>query len=168
VIGALLQYPENAWYLLLWVAAPKSADALFSWVTGPVFSTFRTATGPISFLSLSGHFDEIFPTRVSSDNPRLKAFCRVAPSVLFILRAISAARFLLRASLFKVRICSAVHARLFICSPQSKRLLPPLIARIKSTTDPDSDVNHSYLYLPCALANNRHQNTRLISPLHGT
>jgi len=111
---------------------------------GPCFSTFRTATGPISFLRLSGHFDEIFPTRVSSDNPRLKAFCRVAPSVLFNLRAISAARFLLRASLFNVRICSAVHTRLFIWSPQSKRLLPPLIAMIKSATDPDSDLNHNY------------------------
>jgi hypothetical protein len=88
---------------------------------GPCFFSLRNGqTGPISLLSLSDHFGEIFPARVSSDNPRLKAFCRVAPSVLFNLRAISAARLLLRASLFNVRICSAVHARLFICPPDYK------------------------------------------------
>jgi len=97
-------------------AAPKNVDALFSWVTALFFSLQNGQTGPISLLSLSGHSSEIFPARVSSDNPRLKAFCRVAPSVLLNLRAISAARLLLRASLFNVRICSAVHARrLFIC-----------------------------------------------------
>jgi hypothetical protein len=86
---------------------------------GPCFFSLQSGkqTGPNFFLALSGHFGEIFPARVSSDNPRLKAFCRVAPSVLFNLRAISAARLLLRASLFNVPICSAVHARLFICHP---------------------------------------------------
>ena len=77
--------------------------------TALFFSLQNGQTGPISLLSLSDHFGEIFPTRVSSDNPRLKAFCRVAPSVLFNLRAISAARLLLRASFVKVRICSAVN-----------------------------------------------------------
>jgi len=97
------------------LAAPKNAEAFVFLGNRPCFSNFRAETGPISFSS--GHFGEIFPGRVSSDNPRLKAFCRVAPSVLFKLRAISAARLLLRASVFNVRICSAVHARLFICAP---------------------------------------------------
>jgi hypothetical protein len=52
--------------------------------------------------------------RVSSERPRLKAFCRVAPSVLFNIRAISAARLLLFANRFNVRMSLAVHARLFI------------------------------------------------------
>ena len=48
-----------------------------------------------------------------SDKPRLKAFCRVAFSVLFKARAILAADFVLRARAFNLRICSAYHARLF-------------------------------------------------------
>jgi hypothetical protein len=43
-------------------------------------------------------------TRVLSDKPRLKAFCRVAFSVRFKFRAIFAARVLLPASFFNVRI----------------------------------------------------------------
>ena len=42
-------------------------------------------------------------TRESSDNPILNAFCRVAPSVLFKLRAMTEARVFLRASDFNVR-----------------------------------------------------------------
>ena len=61
--------------------------------------------------------------RVSSDKPRLKAFCRVAPSVRLKVRAIFAALVLLPASFFSVRISSAVHARLFFIS----ELLPPAI-----------------------------------------
>jgi hypothetical protein len=78
---------------------------------------FGGATDRSEYRPLSDHFGEIFPARVSSDNPRLEAFIRVAASVLFNLRAISAARLLLCASLFNVRICSAVHTRLFICPP---------------------------------------------------
>jgi hypothetical protein len=52
--------------------------------------------------------------RVSSDNPRLKAFCRVAPSVLFKDLAIEDAGIFFLASAFNVRMCSALHARLFV------------------------------------------------------
>ena len=44
----------------------------------------------------------------------LNAFCRVAPSVRFSLSAIRDARFFWRAIVFKVRTCSAVHARRFL------------------------------------------------------
>jgi len=53
----------------------------------------------------------IFAARVSSDNPRLKAFCRVAPSVLFKVRAIVATRVLLFASFFRARTSFAVQVR---------------------------------------------------------
>jgi|SRR6516225_8589588 hypothetical protein len=51
--------------------------------------------------------------RESKESPRLKAFCRVAPSVLFNDRAIFPAGVLFRASAFNVRTCSDVHARRF-------------------------------------------------------
>jgi class 3 adenylate cyclase/tetratricopeptide (TPR) repeat protein len=44
-----------------------------------------------------------FQARESSDNPRLNAFCRVAPSVRFSVLAIFAAVVFFRASVFKVR-----------------------------------------------------------------
>jgi len=53
-----------------------------------------------------------FQARVSSDSPRLNAFCRVAPSVRFRVLAMLAALVFFFASVFKVRTCSAVHARL--------------------------------------------------------
>jgi len=66
---------------------------------------------------LARHSPRVFfmrlPARVSSDKPRLKAFCRVAFSVLFKARAILAADVFLRARAFNLRICSARHARLF-------------------------------------------------------
>src|SRR5271163_1588128 len=52
--------------------------------------------------------------RDSSDNPKLYAFCRVAPSVRVSVFAILDARILLRANAFKVRTCPGVHAR-FSC-----------------------------------------------------
>jgi hypothetical protein len=51
--------------------------------------------------------------RDSKESPRLKAFCRVAPSVLFNDRAIFPAGVFFRASAFNVRTCSDVHARRF-------------------------------------------------------
>ena len=51
--------------------------------------------------------------RVSSDSPRLKAFCRVAPSVRFKLRAMLAARVFFRAIVFSVRTSDDVHERRF-------------------------------------------------------
>ncbi len=68
--------------------------------------------------------------RESKESPRLKAFCRVAPSVLFNDRAIFPAGVFFRASAFNVRTCSDVHAlrfpfRLAIISPsgQSRSLV---------------------------------------------
>ena len=49
--------------------------------------------------------------RESRDNPRLNAFCRVAPSVRFNVLAILAALVFFRASVFKVRTWSVVQAR---------------------------------------------------------
>jgi hypothetical protein len=57
--------------------------------------------------SLSGY------GRDSKDNPRVKAFCRVAPSVRFNARAIFAAGVFFRASAFNVRTFSDVQARRF-------------------------------------------------------
>ena len=51
--------------------------------------------------------------RESSDNPRLNAFCRVAPSVRFKLRAMLAARVFFRAIVFSVRTSDDVHERRF-------------------------------------------------------
>jgi hypothetical protein len=54
-----------------------------------------------------------FQARESSDNPMLNAFCRVAPSVRFSVRAIFAAGVFLRAIVFSSRTCADVQARLF-------------------------------------------------------
>jgi hypothetical protein len=54
-----------------------------------------------------------FQPRESSDTPMLNAFCRVAPSVRFKVRAMLAARLFFFASTFNVRTCSDVHARRF-------------------------------------------------------
>ena len=75
------------------------------------FRSFRTILSGAIFLIHIGLNSLIFAARVSSDNPRLKAFCRVAPSVLFKFRAIVAARVLLFASFFRVRTSSAVQVR---------------------------------------------------------
>jgi hypothetical protein len=53
-------------------------------------------------------------TLESSDSPIVNAFCRVAPSVRLSVLPIRDARFLWRAIVFKVRTCSAVHARRFV------------------------------------------------------
>jgi hypothetical protein len=54
-----------------------------------------------------------FQARESSDNPRLNAFCRVAPSVRFKVLAILAARVFFFARVFNVRTCAGVHERRF-------------------------------------------------------
>jgi hypothetical protein len=51
--------------------------------------------------------------RESSDSPILKAFCRVAPSVRFRVRAMLAAPVFLRAIVFNVRTSDDVHDRRF-------------------------------------------------------
>jgi hypothetical protein len=49
--------------------------------------------------------------RESSDSPRLNAFCRVAPSDRFSVRAMLDAFVFFRAAVFKVRTSAAVHER---------------------------------------------------------
>ena len=78
---------------------------------GPVLQILQNGFGQGLFLVQTVLFQNI-TARVSSDNPRLKAFCRVAPSVLFKVRAIVAARVLLFASFFNVRTSFAVQVRL--------------------------------------------------------
>src|SRR5215470_2589985 len=73
--------------------------------------SFRAILSGAIFLLHTGLNSLIFAARVSSDNPRLKAFCRVAPSVLFKVRAIVTARVLLFASFFRVRTSFAVQFR---------------------------------------------------------
>ena len=75
------------------------------------FKSFRAILGG-AFFYFSPFFCQSIAARVSSDNPRLKAFCRVAPSVLFKVRAIVAARVLLFASFFNVRTSFSVQVRL--------------------------------------------------------
>src|SRR5215831_4206133 len=93
------------------------------------FKSFRTVLGRAPFLVSDCSFCQSFAARVSSDSPRLKAFCRVAPSVLLNVRAMFAARVLFAASFFKLRTSFAVHDRLFILRLQDQKmkivLLPP-------------------------------------------
>ena len=56
---------------------------------------------------------ERYQPRESSDSPRLNAFCRVAPSVRFKVRAILPARVFLRAIVFNVLTSDDVHDRRF-------------------------------------------------------
>jgi hypothetical protein len=51
--------------------------------------------------------------RESSDIPRLNAFCRVAPSLRFNVRAMLDALVFLRANVFSVRRSDDVHGRRF-------------------------------------------------------
>ena len=51
--------------------------------------------------------------RVSREIPMLKAFCRVAPSVRFKVRAMLPARVFFRASVFSVRTSDEDHERRF-------------------------------------------------------
>jgi hypothetical protein len=51
--------------------------------------------------------------RESSDNPMLKAFCRVAPSVRFKVLAMRVARVFFFAKVFNTRISAVVHSRRF-------------------------------------------------------
>src|SRR5262245_38155926 len=93
------------------VAAPKNAERVSLVNTALSFKSFRAILGRAIFLVHTGLNSLIFAARVSSDNPRLKAFCRVAPSVLFKVRAIVTARVLLFASFFRVRTSFAVQFR---------------------------------------------------------
>jgi hypothetical protein len=79
--------------------------------------------------------------RESSDSPMLKAFCRVAPSVLLSLFAICDALVFLRAIVFRSRSSPEVHARrfffLFAIKPpfQERQLVSLTGAKEKPTDD---------------------------------
>jgi hypothetical protein len=62
---------------------------------------------------LPGDASESSYPRESSDNPMLKAFCLVEPSVRFKVRAIVDACLFFFASVFNVRTSAFVHARRF-------------------------------------------------------
>jgi len=62
---------------------------------------------------LGGNVASARYARESSDNPRLNAFCRVAPSVRFRVFAILFAGTFFLASDFSSRTCTDVQARFF-------------------------------------------------------
>ena len=100
-----------AWYVI-WTPRQRTRN-VSAGVYGPVLQkSFRAVLSGAIFLVHIGLNSLIFAARVSSDNPRLKAFCRVAPSVLFKVPAIVAARVLFFASFFKVRTSFDVQVRL--------------------------------------------------------
>jgi hypothetical protein len=87
----------------------------------------------------------------------LNAFCRVAPSVRFSLSAIRDARFFWRAIVFKVRICSAVHARRFLAFlaieqlPVSEKVScswkGPMSKSLKAAARCESQLSHVFAQL---------------------
>ena len=93
-------------------AAPKNAERVRRCIWPCPSESFRAVLSGAIFLVHIGLNSLIFAARVSSDNPRLKAFCRVAPSVLFKVPAIVAARVFFFASFFKVRTSFDVQVRL--------------------------------------------------------
>ncbi len=70
---------------------------------------FRACTTVLFRRKCNPHYQ----ARELSDNPRLKAFCRVAPSVRLKARAMLAARVFLLAAAFNLRTSSVVQARRF-------------------------------------------------------
>src|SRR5262249_2158380 len=88
---------------------------------GPVLQILQNGFGQGPLLVQTVLLLEL-AARVSSDSPILKAFCRVAPSVLLNVRAMFAARVLLAASFFKLRTSLVVHVRLFILRLQDQKM----------------------------------------------
>ena len=74
---------------------------------------YHERKSPALARSFSQTFGKTGYARLSSDSPRLNAFWRVAPSVLFNFLAIRPAGVFLRASVFSSRTCTDVHAFLF-------------------------------------------------------
>ena len=101
---------KQAWYFI-WTPRQRTRNVSAGVWPCPSES-FRAILSGAIFLVHIGLNSLIFAARVSSDNPRLKAFCRVAPSVLFKVPAIVAARVLFFASFFKVRTSFDVQVRL--------------------------------------------------------
>jgi len=86
----------------------------------------------------------VYQARVSRDNPRLNAFCRVAPSVRFRDLAIFFAGVFFRASDLSSRTCTDVQARFFFDAFFMKNLLsgykgPMLVAENQSKEKPRTD-----------------------------
>ena len=111
------------------VAAPKNAERVGLYIRP--CSLDHPSEQDINqgrFFPVQTLLSSSFAARVSSDNPRLNAFCRVAPSVLLNVRAMFAARVLLAASLFNLRTSLAVHARLFIIQLQDRKMKAVLLA----------------------------------------
>jgi hypothetical protein len=129
--GKLVVRGKIAVTCYLFGAAPKNAERVGLWIRPcPSNLSERFWAGPFSTSDRS--FCQSIAARVSSDNPRLKAFCRVAPSVLFKVRAIVAARVLLFASFFNVRTSFAVQVRLrlfMLWSPRSPKTLYLLLLK---------------------------------------
>ena len=77
-----------------------------------------------------------YQARESSDKPILNAFCLVAPSVRFSVRAILTAGVFRRASDFSSRMCAGVQARLLdaflrirIYDPPNKELITYVVRK---------------------------------------
>ena len=116
IISAVALDLETARRLHRSALAPEK-PGLFLSVAAIAYRTlvaFAAAGAKLPTYRLPTVFFVRLPGRVSSDKPRLNAFCRVAFSVLFKVRAILAADFFLRARAFNLRRCSALHARLFV------------------------------------------------------
>ena len=76
--------------------------------------------------------------RESSDNPKLNAFCRVAPSVRFNFLAIRPVGVFLRAIVFSSRTCTDVQARLLIHFSFESCRFPPPQKKIRRTSTIES------------------------------
>ena len=91
-----------------------------------ITSTLIISAAPNAAFELEGRQSPLgkgeFYVRESNETPRLKAFCRVAPSVLLSVRAIFLADVFCRASDFSSRTSVLVHSRRleFLC------ILPPI------------------------------------------
>jgi hypothetical protein len=101
----------------------------------------------------SGYFKSKSHARESRDIPRLKAFCRIAPSVRLRVLAMLAALVFFFARVFKVRTLSGVHARRFVDFVAIKynsncdegRSLRPKVLRTKVQNEQESHLLISHV-----------------------
>src|SRR6516164_1140100 len=141
----------------------------------------RFWAGP--FFSSDCFFCQSLAARVSSDSPRLKAFCRVAPSVLLNARAMFAARVFLAASFFKLRTSFAVQVRLrlfMLWSPRSSKTLYLLLLKkmisIKLSPEAKRHIDQKgfciYVFTPALsfdeIEGSNADTSHLVSPCVGT
>src|SRR5262249_39535973 len=119
-VGNMSGEPKKAWRDIYLVAPRRRTRSVSPCRYGPVLQILQNGFGQGPFFSS----DQSFAARFSSDSPRLKAFCRVAPSVLLNVRAMFAACVLLLASFFKLRTSFTVQVRLrlfILWSPRSSQ-----------------------------------------------